>query len=56
MRIIQDLWLVITRRLTKDKLDKLCALTLRLAHEIQTKDEIIKALNGRDYAVIRTKH
>jgi hypothetical protein len=53
--MIHDLWLVLTRRLTKRKLDLCDDLCLRLAHDLQHKETLIKALTltkGRDYDVI----
>jgi len=42
--MIHDLWLVLTRRLTKRKLDLCDDLCLRLAHDLQHKETLIKAL------------
>jgi hypothetical protein len=42
--MIHDLWLVISRRLTKRKLDLVEALCIRLGHDLMRKDTIIKAL------------
>jgi hypothetical protein len=42
--MIQDLWLVLTRRLTQRKLDLCDALCLRLAHDLQAQKALIKAL------------
>ena len=42
--MIQDLWLVLTRKLTKAKLDKLDFLATRLGRELMMKDEIIASL------------